>query len=445
VTFQSGLAAAWLVAAFAGTAWLVAPATRRTNLGIVHPAVPFLALEAVFFGLGSVVLTLVDEVVGPAWFVGAAMLAFGLGVFASSEVAARRIRTAHASAGSGPGSDPALGPEGAPVAETGLRRLVPGLIAVAAVAAVGSVLVRSGIPFLTTDITGARGELVGIPVQLIRVALPALSVVWLLEWERTGAPRSSAMRAGGFRLAGISLLLAFTVLLASRYLAAELVAALAVAWILAGRRLPLRPTFAVLIAGIAAFVVIGVIRSYDRAQGQEVAFATERTVSRIVLVQPRTLDALQQAIPNEQPYFLGLTWFRRAGALFGRTDIPNLGYWIYPRVVQDAGSQATAGYAAPGLLGEAWANFGPMGVVLFALLGVVVERVGALLANLRTRIVDVATGALTILFVARTHALGLGGLAILLGLVVGWRLLAGEVRGIAADLRDTALYRSETG
>jgi hypothetical protein len=444
MTLASGLASAWLVAAFAVAVWLTIPAVFRTKLGIVHPALPFLALEAVFFGIGSVLLAVLDRVTGPAWFVGGAMVAFGVGVFASSEVASRRSR-ARRSADSDDLGDAATRPDPGPVAEAGLRRLMPGLIAVAALAAVGSVLARSGIPFLTTDITGARGELVGIPVQLIRVALPALAIVWLLEWEPGRPVRAGGSVPGMLRLAGVAILLAFTVLLASRYLAAELVAALAIAWLLAGRRLPLRPTIAVLVVGAAAFVVIGVIRSYDRAQGQEVAFATERTISRIVLVQPRTLDALQQAIPAEQPYFLGLTWFRRAGPLFGRTDIPNLGYWIYPRVVQDAGSQATAGYAAPGLLGEAWANFGPAGVAVFALLGIAVERLGAFLGQRRTQIVDIAAGALTILFVARTHALGLGGLAILVGLVVVWRLLAGEIRRIAADLRDTALYRTATG
>jgi len=39
--------------------------------------------------------------------------------------------------------------------------------------------------------------------------------------------------------------------------------------------------------------------------------------------------------------------------------------------------------------------------------------------------VDIAAGSLAVLFVARTHALGLLGLALLLALVVGWRLLAG--------------------
>jgi hypothetical protein len=186
------------------------------------------------------------------------------------------------------------------------------------------------------------------------------------------------------------------------------------------------------------FVGFGVVRAADRAAGDPFGFAVERTVSRVFLVQPRTLAALQERIPAEEPYFLGATWLRRIGPLLGR-DIPNLGYWIYPRVVP--GEQTTAGYAAPGLLGEAWANFGPAGVALFGLLGVFCERLGSLVARRRGRAVDVAAGGLAILFVARTHALGLMGLALLLGIVLAWRWLAGADAGLGRDLVAAARWR----
>ena len=149
----------------------------------------------------------------------------------------------------------------------------------------------------------------------------------------------------------------------------------------------------------------------------------ERTVSRVLLVQPRTLDALMDAIPAETPFFAGLTWLRRLGPLVGRDDVPNLGYWIYPRIFPDQ-DPTIRGYAAPGLIGEAWANLGLAGLVLFALLGLVLERLGTLIARRRSGEADLAAGALLVVILARTHALGIDGAAVLLALVVAWRLLA---------------------
>jgi hypothetical protein len=53
------------------------------------------------------------------------------------------------------------------------------------------------------------------------------------------------------------------------------------------------------------------------------------------------------------------------------------------------------------------------------------EALAAWVATHRARVADLTAAALAILFVARTHALGLLGLAVLLVLLLGWRLLAG--------------------
>jgi hypothetical protein len=203
---------------------------------------------------------------------------------------------------------------------------------------------------------------------------------------------------------------------------------------------PVRVGLAVAVVAIVAFAGIQILRAYDQAAGNELGFAAGRTINRIVLVQPRTLAALQRVIPAEEPYFLGLTWLRRLGPFVGREDIPNLGYWIYPKVV--AGAQETAGYAAPGLIGEAWANFGPAGLVLFVLLGILAERLGALVSARRSNAVDLVAGALLILFMARTHALGVGGLAILAGLIIAWRLLAGPSNGVLSSAGRVAIWRA---
>jgi hypothetical protein len=170
-------------------------------------------------------------------------------------------------------------------------------------------------------------------------------------------------------------------------------------------------------------VAIGVLRAPRDFATDTALVAAQRTISRLFLVQPRTLDALQATIPADEPFFLGLTWLRRVGPIVGRDDIPNLGYWIYPKVVDEA--QDVAGYAAPGLIGEAWANFGPAGIAIFALFGVGLEALAAWVASHRARVVDIAAAALAILFIARTHALGLLGVGLLLALVAGWWALAG--------------------
>jgi len=411
-------AAVAVVAAFVTAFVLVVPAARR-HLGILHPAVAWLGLEAVFFGVGSIVLALVDSQAGPGLYVAGAVLATGAGTWLADGLSRRRE-----------GESPV--PTG-PV-EVGARLLGPPLLALASIIAIAPTLLATGIPLLTGDITAARSEIIGIAVQLVRVALPALAAVWLL------ASASGHPPAGRRALAWVALVasLVFTTSLGSRYLPLELGAAVVLAWLLSGRRLPGRPAIAVGVLAAVVFVAFGVVRAADRSAGDPVGFAVERTVSRLFLIQPRTLGALQERIPAEEPHFLGATWLRRIGPLVGR-DIPNLGYWIYPRVV--TGEQATAGYAAPGLLGEVWANFGIAGLGLFGLLGVFCERLGALVVHRRTRLVDAVAGSLAILFVARTHALGLMGLGLLLALVLAWRWLAGADAGLGRDLLAAARWR----
>lgn len=421
MTASALLAAAALLGAFVAAALLVRPVALRRGLGLAHPGPVWLVLAAVFLGLGSAFLAVTGEATGPALYVAGSVAAFGLGLRASDGLAARRGDT----------GTPAV-PAGVPPA--GARHWVPLAVAALAVGAIAPTLVRSGIPFLTADITGSRSELIGLPIQLVRVALPALAGLLLFD-----ALRATDRRRRLLTIVAILAIAAFALVLASRYLAVELAAVLLIAWLLAGRRVPARVALALVAAGIVAFGGLQVLRAYDRAAGNELGFAVGRTVNRIVLVQPRTVAALQRVIPAEEPYFLGLTWLRRFGPLLGRDDIPNLGYWIYPEVV--AGPQETAGYAAPGLIGEAWANLGPAGLLLFAGLGVLAERLGVLVSVRRGRAVDLVAGSLAILFLARTHALGLGGLVTLLVLVAGWRLAAGPPAGLAATVRAVATWR----
>jgi hypothetical protein len=421
---MSGLVAAVvLLAAAVLSVAATVPAARRTGLGIWHPAVGWLALTGVFFAIGSAVVAFQEGRPGAALFVAGCSAAFAMGVWLSDRIAqSRGADDVPVPAGYRPAFDPA------PVRP--VRALVLGLLALLAIV---PTLARVGIPFLAPDITDARSELTGLPVQFLRVAFPAFGIATILV---AAARRSPSQRFMAFLT--IAAILVFELMLASRYLAAELVAGLLIALALAGRRLRLRALVALAVASLILFAGIQVVRAYEQAVGRELAFAIERTVNRVLLIQPRTLDALQTVIPAEQPYFGGLTWARRLAPLVGRDDVPNLGYWIYPRLFPD---QDPPGYAAPGVIGEAWANFGPLGLGLLAAFGVVAERLGALVARRRAGTADIAASALVILFVARTHALGVNGLLVLLVLVLAWRLLASYPHGLLTDARDVLRWR----
>ena len=405
------LAALLVVVAIGVAATLCRAAAQRSGLGIWHPAAAWLTLHMVFFGIGSAVLAL-DGRTGPALYVAGAALVFAVAVALSDRVARWRARLPQV------GSEPA--PARPLIDPAPLRPLAVAGLAAVGIALVLPTLLRVGLPFLVTDITGARSELAGPALQVLRVAVPGLALGLAL------AARGRIDRIGSGLAVGA--LLALEVALASRYLAAELLAALLVGIGLAGWRFRPRLVAAGALAAVLAFGGIQVLRAYDQAAGREFAFAVERTVNRVVLIQPRTLEALQAVVPAEQPYFDGLTWLRRVGPALGRPEIPNLGYWIYPRLFPD---QDPPGYAAPGLIGEAWANFGALGLTLFAFLGVLAERLGAFLSRRRHATGDLIAGALAVVFIARTHALGLNGLVLLLALLVAWRII------VAAGLSDT--------
>ena len=399
------LAALLVVAAIGVAATLCRAAAQRSGLGIWHPAAAWLTLHMVFFGIGSAVLAL-DGRTGPALYVAGAALVFAVAVALSDRVARWRARLAQV------GGEPA--PARPLIDPAPLRPLAVAGLAAMGVALVLPTLLRVGLPFLVTDITGARSELAGPALQVLRVAVPGLALGLALVTRGRIGRIGSGLAVGA--------LLALEVALASRYLAAELLAVLLVGIGLAGWRFRPRLVAAGALAAVLAFGGIQVLRAYDQAAGREFAFAVERTVNRVVLIQPRTLEALQAVVPAEQPYFDGLTWLRRVGPALGRPEIPNLGYWIYPRLFPD---QDPPGYAAPGLIGEAWANFGVLGLALFAFLGVLAERLGAFLGRRRHATADLVAGVLALVFIARTHALGLNGLVLLLALVVAWRIIAG--------------------
>lgn len=416
---MTALAAAFVLCSFVAAIILVRPAARRTALGAWHPALAWLCLELLFLGIGSAVLAVRDQRPGPAAYVGGAALAFALGVAASDRLAGARAQAGATRREA----------EAAPIRRWAVIALVGvGLLALL------PTLLTVGIPFFSGDITAARSEVSGLDLQILRVALPAAAVVAIIRAVTRGTARSRMVAVG---IVGVGL--TAELLIANRYLAAELGAAIVIGLALARRPIPGRWLSAIAAVAIGLFVLIGILRAWDQAVGRELDFAFGRTVNRIVLIEPRTLDALQTVIPAERPHFDGLTWLRRFGPLLGRDDIPNLGYWIYPRLFPE---QVVPGYAATGLVGEAWANFGWLGLVLFAALGSAVERLGAWVVLRRVGTADIAVAALLTLFVARTHALGLNGLLVLVALTVGWRLTVASPAGLARDARVVFAWRT---
>jgi hypothetical protein len=419
------LAAALDIGAIVAAVWLVLPAACRTGLGIWHPALAWLALEVIFFGTGAAMLAITEGRTDPAIYIGGAVLAFGLAVRGSDQFARHRLPDAVSD-----GVAATMRPDEPDSIRWGVVAL---LVAIGAVVLVPTIL-SVGIPFLAGDITGARSEVGGLDLQPLRVALPAAVLVAVLVAVQSGDRRHRLVAIAAFAAAVLAELA-----LASRYLSAELAAAIILGLGLGRRAIPTRALALIAVVATVLFVGVGILRAYDQAAGHEVGFALERTVNRVLLIEPRTLDALQVAIPAEQPFFGGLTWLRRLAPAFGRDDVPNLGYWIYPRLFPD---QAVPGYAAPGLIGEAWANFGWPGLAIFAALGLVVERLATLVAIRRRSTADIVAAALVTLFVARTHAVGLDGLAVLVALVIGWRVVAAPLDGVGADLRRTVRWRT---
>ena len=178
------LAGLCLIAAFVAASALVLPAIGRTGLGIWHPAVAWLALEAVFFGVGGVVLAL-QGTPGPALFTTGAIVVFGLAVAVSDRLARAR-------------SSPSIPDtqEGGSLSATAapIRLIVAVALVGAGLLAILGTVVGSGLPFLAGDITGARSELTGSPSRSCASACPR---VW--SPSRSGPSSARRMDAPGSR------------------------------------------------------------------------------------------------------------------------------------------------------------------------------------------------------------------------------------------------------
>ena len=221
----------------------------------------------------------------------------------------------------------------------------------------------------------------------------------------------------GAALAGVG---GLEIALASRALPLELaIEALLLAW-WAGRALSVRAAAGLAAAALVLFVGIQLVRVGPEGgfsgAADVGAFAVRRTVDRVLLIHPRTLELVATEIPAREPYFLGATYVRRLAILLGQEERPSLGYWIYERLFPGE----PGGFAAPGVLGEAWANGGPILVVAIMLaLGVLAQAIGRRLAACRPgRRTWLA--ALVSVAIARSYATSLNGLLLTLVVATAW-------------------------
>jgi hypothetical protein len=227
-------------------------------------------------------------------------------------------------------------------------------------------------------------------------------------------------------------------LAASRALPFELgLAAVLLAW-WAGVRLGPRLTAALILA--ASFVFFGVL--FARASAPSgfagpadvAAFAFNRSVGRVILIHPRTIDIVVDTIPAEEPFFAGSTYVRRLSTLFGAPERPSLGAWLFARLFPD---EPPGGFAAPGLAAEGWANAGPvLALALMAALGAVTAWFGGVLARAGPTLVNRVAAALVTVALLRTYASSLNGLLLTLAATAAWWFaVGGGWRALAAVVR----------
>jgi hypothetical protein len=404
MTIVVAVAVAVILAAGAAVAWLVGG--RRDRL--FDPSSPtrlFVLAYLGFYGVGSLVLLGTGESTGA----GPLLVAGGLAAFAVGTWLADRR----------------LGPIATPVDDATIGRVSPLILVGLAglgLACLAFIAVQAGLPLLADDPQGSRTAYSGLVFDAFRWFVPPASLV--LVGIALARDRAADRRVWWLAAGVLTATLLVLIELASRALVFELaIEALLVAW-WAGHRLSRRVWAVLAIVGLVVFVGVQLFRSDPSrtfSGADDVAgFAVRRTVDRVLLIHPRTLEIVATTIPSQEPYFAGATYIHRLSILLGAPERPSLGYWLYARLFPSQ----PGGFAAPGVLGEAWANGGPiLAAVLLFLLGVGSRIAGGWLARLPSGAADRAFAAIVAVAIARSYATSLNGLLLTLAVTIAWWLV----------------------
>ena len=324
-----GAGYAWWAGGPRGRPWEWATPVRVLVLGYL-----------VLYGIGAVAIAAAGESVEGALLIGAGFVGLGIGVGL-----VRRLV----------GSPESL----PPTSRTGpLRSWVVIALAALGLLMYASLAVDHGIPLLAAEPLTSRAGWAGIRLDAFRWLVPPAALV-ALAVALVSRRRDAAMVAGVAVLAVIAL----EALAASRALVFELgAAAVLVAW-WAGTRPRLRAWLVV--AAMAAILFVGILLARGAAATvsgplDTLELVVERTIGRVVLIGPGRSTRRSRPSPDQLPYLGGSSYLRwidrlRRGAAAGARHDP------VPRLFPD---EPPGGFAAPGVLAEGYANFGP----LFALL-----------------------------------------------------------------------------
>lgn len=395
-------AVASMVLVGAGLAWRAGgppgrPLDWATPVRVV--VLGFLVLE----GIGAVAMAARGRGVGGMLLIGGAFLAFGVATSIVARVAGRPAPID-------------------PVATVGRLSVV----SVVALAGVGLTMyvwlaVDHGVPLLSGDAQASRAGWAGIRLDLFRWLVPPAALVAL--GIALATRRRDATVVAIVSLAGVAVL---EVLAASRALPLELgLAALLIAW-WAGRRLRLRTWL--LVGAATGLLFLGVLFARIAPGGgfagplDAIDFAASRTIDRVVMIQPKTIDIVVRSFPRRRDYMMGGTYVRWLSPIVGTTPPRALGSYLFGRLFPE---EPPGGFVTPGLLGEGYANFGPVfALALMAGLGLLAAAFGTWLPRAPTDAATRTLAALIVVALLRTYATSLNGLLLTVVAAVGWWLLA---------------------